>query len=183
MKCLRKLPKLPASAREGVSHVATILEHYRFNLSPMGDIAWSVGAQVLFITPAANLRDVSPFKNEHRAGLSAEALKRWQAAFAEAGRAYAAGQFDRALAAADAAMALDDRYAHLHFLRGHALEQRDRIAEAKAAYECARDEDVCHLELALKYGDPKDAARNRANVERVRRKLASKPPPAGAPGN
>ena len=40
-----------------------ILEHYEWNLHKMVDLARSVGAKVVFIKPASNLKDSSPFKS------------------------------------------------------------------------------------------------------------------------
>ncbi len=45
-----------------------ILAHFRYNLARMVDIAASVGAETMLITPASNLRDSRPFKSEHRDG-------------------------------------------------------------------------------------------------------------------
>jgi tetratricopeptide (TPR) repeat protein len=127
-----------------------VLSHYRFSLARMADIARSAGAGTVFVDPAANLRHSSPFKSEHRDGLTAAELERWQTLFGEAETAFADGHCTRgpcaeALASLDRAAAIDGRYAHLHYLRGRILDALGRPAEAKAAYERARDEDVCPL--------------------------------------
>jgi tetratricopeptide (TPR) repeat protein len=122
-----------------------ILEHYGFNLRRMVDIAASVGAKVIFIVPASNLREASPFKSEHRPGLSPADLRQWQEYYEAARRDYANPSPTNALPLLDRAAALDDLAANLHFLRGRVFEKLGRYAEAKAAYERARDEDVCPL--------------------------------------
>lgn len=122
-----------------------IMDHYRFNLSRMVDIAQSAGAKVIFISPASNLRNCSPFKSEHRAGLGEADLKSWQVQAQRARDSAGGAQWPEALAAAEQALALDDRHAGLHYLRGHVLWQLQRYAEAKAAFVRARDEDVCPL--------------------------------------
>jgi hypothetical protein len=38
-----------------------VIAHYRFNLNRMVDIAESAAAAIIFVTPASNLKDVSPF--------------------------------------------------------------------------------------------------------------------------
>ena len=53
-----------------------VLAHYRFNLERMTDIARSAGAQVIFVTPASNLRSCAPFKSESRKGLPRRGLGR-----------------------------------------------------------------------------------------------------------
>lgn len=122
-----------------------VLRHFRFNLARMVEIARSVGAGVIFITPATNLRDCSPFKSEHRAGLSTDDLRRWQTCFNQARQALTQGSDATALAALDQAIQIDDRYALVHFARGQILVRLGRFAEAKQAFERARDEDVCPL--------------------------------------
>ena len=119
-----------------------VLAHYRFNLARMADIAAAVGARAVLVTPASNLRRSSPFKSQHRDGLSQPELDRWGAAWE---RAASAGDPAAALAAADAALAIDDRYAEAHYLRGSLLYGLGRYAEAATAFERARDEDVCPL--------------------------------------
>jgi hypothetical protein len=46
-----------------------ILLHYRISLARMVDIARSAGAEVIFVTPASNPRDWTPFKSQHTDGL------------------------------------------------------------------------------------------------------------------
>jgi len=122
-----------------------ILRHYRFNLARICDIARSVGAEIILVTPASNLRAATPFKSEPREGLAGEELSNWQEAYRAGLHAWTNSLPQVALVALDQAAMIDDRHAQLHFLRGHALYELGRWAEAKAAYERARDEDVCPL--------------------------------------
>jgi tetratricopeptide (TPR) repeat protein len=122
-----------------------VLRHYRFSLARMVDVARAAGAGAVFVNPAANLRHSSPFKSEHREGLGEAEGERWQTLFDQAEAAHQAGRSADALAVLDQAAAIDDRYAHLHYLRGQVLDALGRPAEAKVAYERARDEDVCPL--------------------------------------
>jgi tetratricopeptide (TPR) repeat protein len=101
-------------------------EHFRYNLNRMVDLARSKGAQVVFIAPVSNLKDSSPFKSEP---LQLDAAA---AASADAGDW-------------DAAVAIHPRHAGLHYELGRALYALERYPEAKAAFERARDEDVCPL--------------------------------------
>ena len=122
-----------------------VLAHYRYNLTRMVDIARSIGAEVVLVTPAVNLLDCSPFKSEYREGLSDTQRERFEEAYDRAAKCSALSQWERVLAASDEAIAIDDRYAHMHFLRGRALYELKRYDEAKTALERARDEDVCPL--------------------------------------
>jgi len=130
-----------------------VLNHYHYNLTRMVDIARSVGAKVILVTPASNLRHCWPFKSEHRDGLSDAERKYWQRLFNHASGTYVAGQWDKALTAIDKAITLDDRYAHLHYLRGCVLWELKRYDEAKAAFIRALDEDVCPLRALTEMRD------------------------------
>jgi tetratricopeptide (TPR) repeat protein len=120
---------------------AQVLDHYRFNLARMTDIARSAGARAVLITPGSNLRHSSPFKSQHTEGLSTVDLERWEEHWEQGTR----GEPAAALAAVDAALAIDERHAGAHFLRGTLLFDLERYADAKTAFERAREEDVCPL--------------------------------------
>jgi tetratricopeptide (TPR) repeat protein len=122
-----------------------VLDHYRYNLMRMVDIARSVGAKVILITPASNLRHCSPFKSEHRTGLTGAQRNNWQMQFELASKAYAAAKWHEVLPAIDKAITIDRRYAHAHYLRGRALWELEHYDEAKIAFIRAMDEDVCAL--------------------------------------
>ena len=124
---------------------AQVVDHFQFSLARMLDIARSGAAEVILVTPASNLRNCSPFKSESRAGLIPAQLQQWQQLFQLAMQQQKSGQFERAIEYFDRATAIDDRYAHLHYYRGRALEGLGRYVPAKAAYERALEEDVCSL--------------------------------------
>ncbi len=160
---------LPADREEGPailqSEVDTILErsmgpsaytrndtlreqkiaHYRFNLDRMVDLARSVRADLIFVTPAANLKDCSPFKSEHLSGLNREDLQSFDDLLTRAEDARAAGILDEALEVLEQAAAIDDRFAELLYLRGQVLYDLARYDEAKSALQRAVDEDICSL--------------------------------------
>ena len=122
-----------------------VLDHYRFNMARMVDIARAHGTKVLFVTPASNLRNCSPFKSQHRDGLSDEASKKWDAELDEAEKMLGTENFANALEILDQLLNLDDRHAKAHYLRGRALEGLAKHDEAKTSYERALAEDVCPL--------------------------------------
>jgi tetratricopeptide (TPR) repeat protein len=124
-----------------------ILTHYRLNLARMVKLARSVDADILFVQPAVNLKDMSPFKSAHRDGLDAAALQAWQALYARAGELEAAGDAAAALAVYREALALDDRYAELHYRMGHVLFSLGRYAEAEQAFQRALEEDIAPLRM------------------------------------
>jgi tetratricopeptide (TPR) repeat protein len=129
-----------------------VLAHYRHNVSRMVDIARAAGAGILFVVPASNLRDCSPFKSEHRSGLGPAEQERWQRGFDAASALHRQERFEEALAASVEALALDDRHAHLHYLRGRILGAVGRYDEAETAYRLALDHDICPLRALSSIG-------------------------------
>ena len=133
-----------AYRRDAVWH-QQVLDRYRVNLRRMVDLAHSVDASVILVTPASNLRHCSPFKSASADGIGDADLARWQSIFDRAQAAHAGEQWDQALVLADEAIRLDDRRAELHYLRGQVLWASGRHQQALEALERARDEDVCPL--------------------------------------
>ena len=135
----------PAAYHRDDEHRARVIAHTRSNLARMISMGRSVGAEVMFITPASNLKDCAPFKSEHSAGIGDEARATIVSQMAWASEAYDVGDFYAALAAYDEALKIDSRYARLHYERGRVLSALDRHDEARYAFVRARDEDVCPL--------------------------------------
>jgi tetratricopeptide (TPR) repeat protein len=121
------------------------LAHFEFNLRRMARLAADCSAQILFVAPACNLKDCSPFKSETSRDFTPQQSSDWGQIFRR-GRTLADGKsWAEALQAFDEALAFDDRYAGLHYHRGEALFALGRHAEAEAAFRRACDEDVCPL--------------------------------------
>jgi tetratricopeptide (TPR) repeat protein len=113
----------------------------------MVKLARSVDADILFVQPAVNLKDMSPFKSAHRDGLNEAALQAWQALYTRAGELQAAGDAAAALAVYREALTIDDRYAELHYRMGHVLFSLGRYAEAEQAFQRALEEDIAPLRM------------------------------------
>ena len=122
-----------------------IVTHCEFNLTRMVKKARSVGAEVIFVTPASNLRGISPFKSQHTPGLSRSDQFRSEADYAEAENLLAEGEPERALEVIKNAVQLNERHAGIQFLRGQILWELGRFSEARVAFERALSEDVCPL--------------------------------------
>lgn len=122
-----------------------ILAHYRFSLRRMVELARSKDVDIIFITPASNLKDFSPFKSQHTDGLDKDKLARSEQLLAAAQEQMRQSRWDEALSALDQALAIDPHYAKLHYRRGKTLLALGRFDEAKAALMRARDEDVLPL--------------------------------------
>lgn len=141
-----------------------IIAHYRYNLSRMVDIAESSGVQVIFITPAANLRNSSPFKSEHAKTLTESLKATFQSHMTSATKAVANEQHAKALSHVDQATNIDKLHAHGHFLRGEILTALERDEEAATAYEVAVIHDVCPLRMLPVM---RDVLANTANARSV----------------
>lgn len=124
-----------------------VIAHYRFNLDRMIDMAESAGAKVILVTPAANLKDCSPFKSEHSEGLNDDQIRRFQVLLGRGLKASDSGKWSEALEAFDQAAEIDPRYADVHYRRGRVLAELERRDEAEAAFEKALEEDVCPLRI------------------------------------
>jgi tetratricopeptide (TPR) repeat protein len=122
-----------------------ILQHYRISLERMVLLARSVGAQVIFVTPASNLKDCSPFKSQHTEGITKAELQRSEELLAMSTPFVLQKHWPLVLQFLDEAAPLDPRFAELHYRRGQALLGLGRFEEAKEALQLARDEDVCPL--------------------------------------
>jgi len=122
-----------------------ILMHYRVSLKRMVDIAESVNADVIFITPASNLKDFSPFKSQYTGGLSESDRLRVENLLANAVELIRESRWSEALKILDEALVIDPRFAELHYRRGKVLFALGQHEKAKAAFRRARDEDICPL--------------------------------------
>jgi tetratricopeptide (TPR) repeat protein len=122
-----------------------IIEHYRLNLRRMVGIASKADANILFVTVASNLKDVSPFKSEHDDGLAPDAMRRFDAELARAKTALASADPEEARAALQVALSIDGRHADAHFWMGQAQFRLGRFEAAEASFQRAIDEDICPL--------------------------------------
>jgi len=122
-----------------------ILMHYRLSLKRMVEIAESINADVIFVTPASNLKDFSPFKSQHTDGLSEADRLRVENLLASGLEFMRESRWSEALNVLDEALVIDPRFAELHYRRGKVLFALGQHERAKASFIRARDEDVCPL--------------------------------------
>ncbi|MFP6581374.1 MAG: tetratricopeptide repeat protein [Candidatus Hydrogenedentota bacterium] len=122
-----------------------ILDHFAVNLARIVHIARHANAKVIFVTPASNLKDCSPFKSQHTKGLSPERLEKWTHIYEQAKQRERDGDFVGALATFRRAAEIDSRYAELHWWMGRVLLKLKQFDDARNAFHKAIDEDVCPL--------------------------------------
>jgi tetratricopeptide (TPR) repeat protein len=137
----------PTSYRRDDTLQNQIIDHYRFNLRRMVAIARGSGSRIMFVTPASIMRDLPPFKSEHRAGITAVDQGRWESLYRQGVKLQEAGNAAGALAQFAEALRLDNRHANLHFRMGEALFALKRFDEAKRSFQAAIDEDICPLRI------------------------------------
>lgn len=137
----------PESYHRDDSLRSAVSQHFQFNLNRMVTAARAAGAEIVFVTPAANLKDFSPFKSEHRSGLPNGQLQRWQELVSQASELAEQGNHQQAIAALQSAASIDDRPAELHYRIGKSLFAQQQFAESRQAFRRAVDEDVCPLRV------------------------------------
>jgi Flp pilus assembly protein TadD/lysophospholipase L1-like esterase len=122
-----------------------VLEHFRFSLTRMAEIGRDEGAEIVFVTPASNIRDFSPFKSEPSAGLDSARTREVGLLKQSVTERLDNHDPDRASDLADQGLVIDPRDAELLFHKGRALLALGQIDEARRAFMAARDEDVAPL--------------------------------------
>jgi len=161
-----------------------VLEHFQFSLSRMARIGQKAGTGIIFITPASNISDFSPFKAEPSAGLDSDRIHEIEL-FKQSITEYLDNQ-DPALAEdiAVQALAIDPRDAELLFLKGRALLAQGKTDEARFAFIAARDEDIAPLRaLTPMPGIVSDVALENGNGLVDFARMIEESSPNGIPGN
>ena len=122
-----------------------VVEHFRFNVARMVDIARSAGAEVILVTPAVNLRNCAPFKSEHRAGITPAESAEWQKLVQHATQQHRTTNWSEAASALQQAARIDPQFADEYYLLGHAFWELGRFDEGRDVFVRALKEDVCPL--------------------------------------
>jgi len=115
---------------------------FRANLADICQAARQAGAKVVLSTVAVNLKDCPPLGSLHRRDLPAGDLARWETACQAGDEAEAKGQLESALAHYQAAAALDDHYADLHFRLARTCAALERWDKAREHFRLAREWDA-----------------------------------------
>ncbi|MDD5759232.1 MAG: tetratricopeptide repeat protein [Desulfobulbaceae bacterium] len=137
----------PTSFKRNEDLRRRILEHYQRNLERMVEIAHDADAEVIFVKPAVNLKDMSPFKSAHKKGLSDGEITNWNSLYERAKKLHDAEKYTEALDYYQQALRIDDRYAELHFQMGRALFALGRYDESEKSFWRAVDEDIAPLRM------------------------------------
>lgn len=154
----------PEDYRRDDQQRARTLEHFRFNLQHMTDLAQQVDAEITYVVPASNYRDFEPFKSEHSPGLDAQAVERWQRRFNDGPASEGAADLVAVATSRSATAQLNPRHAGGQYALGRALSALGRERQAYQAFQRAIDEDVAPLRAP---GDFVRAVRELAPRRRV----------------
>lgn len=122
-----------------------VLAHFQTSLRRMTRIAQKSGAGIIFVTPASNIRDFSPFKAEPGAGLDAAQIQQIGLLKQSIKEHLENQENKRAADLAVQALAIDSRDAELLFLKGRALLALGKTDAARRDFIAARDEDIAPL--------------------------------------
>lgn len=122
-----------------------VLQHYESNLRRMVTIARDAGAELVFITPASNEMDCSPFKSVVSEELGEVESRQFFDLLELADGELRKGSPQLALDSYAEAAAIDPRHADTQFRMGGVLHQFGRHEQARNAFSVAINEDVCPL--------------------------------------
>jgi tetratricopeptide (TPR) repeat protein len=121
---------------------ASVTEHFRFNVRQMIEIARASGVSIVFVEPASNIKDFSPFKSEHASGVDVE---RFDQVYGEAKRYPAGEECGRAVPLLEKALALSPEFATVHYRLGRCLLTEGKTARAGEHLIRAKELDVAPL--------------------------------------
>ena len=127
-----------------------ILNHFRFNLERMVEIAEEYGVRLLFVVPPSNEKDFSPFKSQFYNSLNAEQMKKWYELYEDGQSKLHEEDYQGALQSFREAAEIDSGYADLRYRMGKCLLALDQYQEAKSEFVVARDFDVAPLRATSK---------------------------------
>jgi len=154
----KKVDVLPAEVDEILNHTigpvdyhrdadwkSKVLNHYEFNLNRMVQIARQSGAKILFLTPASNEKNCSPFKSELDQNLSDADRQQVQSLLRQAYTEETDDNPDKAIELLQAAILIDVESAELHYRLGKLQFSQRQFSQAMASFRRALNEDVCPI--------------------------------------
>ncbi len=107
-----------------------VVQHFSYNLGRMIRMCEQAGVPIIFVEPASNLKDFSPFKSEHSPGLDARTKARVEKTVVEAARSIEQRQFKKALELLSECAEVDPLCSMAHYLTGKALLGLGRSEDA-----------------------------------------------------
>ncbi len=130
-----------------------VLRHYESNLRYMVEIARDSGAEIVFVTPACNLRDCQPFKSVFAEDRLSSGTTQNSRRLDRAVTDLRAGRFADVLTGCENILKADPRNPAARYHLGQAYFGLARYEQAEAAFRRAVDEDICPLRAVTRIGD------------------------------
>ena len=124
----------------------SVIEHFELSVRGMIDTCRQADVPLLLVNLGENLRDCPPYKSEHKPGLSATSLQRWQQLFDTATQRDELRP-EEALKIYRRAESIDDEYALLIYRMASCFDRLGEMQQARRYYARARDLDVCPLRM------------------------------------
>jgi tetratricopeptide (TPR) repeat protein len=122
-----------------------ILEHFRYNIERMTAISKRYNVPLIFIVPASNEKDFSPFKSEHNVTMAYDLKEKWEETYNNGRKFFEDGNYEDALLSFKHAMMIDSGYADLHYRLGQTYYNILKFHEAKTAFLSAIENDIVPL--------------------------------------
>lgn len=161
-----------------------VLGEYKKSLFQMANLSKQYGTQMIFITPASNIKDFSPFKSEPDNMLSTYEMQKVDTIKESIMKALNKGNYLDAKIKAEEVLAIDRRDPELLFLYAKALHALGLTEKAYDAFNKSKDEDICPLRaLTPMYETVTEVAqtKNTGYVDFV--KIVNQHSPDGIPGS
>ncbi len=122
-----------------------IVAHFEYNLNHIVSIAEAHGVDLIFVAPASNLKDFSPFKSEHSSSITVIEIDQLEGLLSEARATLESGDPAGAIPLLERGVEIDPDYAEGHFLLGQARLAAGRSEPAREAFLRAKDLDIAPL--------------------------------------
>ena len=119
--------------------------HFRHNLNALLDLSESAGVPVIFVSPASNLRDFSPFKSEHDPRMTSREKAELDRKLDSVDKMIKSGNFQEALDQLKPVFERLTDHANANFMMAKALDGLGKHTEARHYFTRARDLDICPL--------------------------------------
>lgn len=119
-----------------------VLHHYQVNLQRMIAIAQKSGAEIVFVIPASNEKNCSPFKSELKAGIAdadKEKFNQWR------DEAQEAEDDNLAVKLLNKTKTVDPEFADVDYALGRLLFRLGKKQQAGEAFARSLDRDICPL--------------------------------------
>ncbi len=144
---------LEHQVRHDDANLQRAYDHFRTNLEAVAEACRGRQVPLMLCTIAVNLRDSAPFASLHRPGLTADELDRWTAHFEQGVGQQESERFGEALRHYEAAAAIDDAFAELHYRVARCRWKLREFDEARSSFVRARDLDTLRFRADTRIND------------------------------